>query len=113
MADSAGSRDALTNHDVAIQLGISGSIDGAHPALAELGGDSVVGDDAGDHCYLMSAAQLSTREISDRGPLAFPFWTGSTVRYPCPGSPCSPQRSGLAHHMPVGAVGAVDFRGAI
>ena len=34
LADSAGSRDALTNHDSAIQLGVSGAIHGAHAALA-------------------------------------------------------------------------------
>jgi hypothetical protein len=36
MADSAGWRDALTNHDLAIQLGIGGTIHGAHAALAGL-----------------------------------------------------------------------------
>jgi hypothetical protein len=44
MADRAGSRDALTKHDIAIQLAVGSAIHGAHAALAELGGDAMVSD---------------------------------------------------------------------
>src|ERR1700686_490722 len=50
MADGAGSRGALTGHDVPIEFGVGSSIDGAHAAFAEFAGDAVVGHgSAGRH----------------------------------------------------------------
>src|SRR5260370_41864290 len=95
MSASAGSRDALTNHDIAIQLGVGGAVDRSHAALAELGGDPVVRDALPDHfTRLLTSSKKFSSTVTCSGPASSASGAGMmTKRFPsgAMSKPCSPR----------------------